>query len=205
MKRKLQITKKRIWLLVPILLLVAGTYLLITALAPVLPTPSTPEHIYSDKKQQPVEIKENRLYIPTISVDVAINEGTAVVLEKGAWHRRPENGNPEKGGNFVLSAHRFEIGFTPQQTRAKSPFYHIDKLQAGDKIFIDYNQKRYAYEVTKKYKVDRNAVQIEAPSAEPKMTLYSCDLRGEAAGREVIEAKPFTPVTTWAYKISARR
>lgn len=130
------------------------------------------------------------MYIPAISVDVAINEGTAAVLQKGAWHRKPENGNPERGGNFILSAHRFELGFTPQHTRAKSPFYHIDKLQAGDKIFVDYNQKRYVYEVTRKYKVDRNAVQIEAPSAEPKMTIYSCDLRGEAAGREVIEARP---------------
>ncbi|HUS26550.1 MAG TPA: class E sortase [Nevskiaceae bacterium] len=188
MTRRLKITKKQIRLLLPILLLVFGVYLLITALAPAIPPPSQPEHIYTGKKQQPVEIKENRLYIPKISVDVAINEGTAAVLEKGAWHRKPENGNPEKGGNFVLSAHRFELGFTPQRTRAKSPFYHVDKLQAGDKIFVDYNQKRYTYEVTKKYKVDRNAVQIEAPSIEPKMTLYSCDLRGEKAGREVIEA-----------------
>lgn len=133
---------------------------------------------------------ENRLFIPKINVDIAIVEGdSASVLEKGAWHRRPQNGNPEKGGNFVLSAHRFELGLTPQQTRAKSPFYHIDKLQIGDKIYVDYNQKRFIYEITKKYQVERTAVEIESPSAEPKMTLYSCDLRGEAAGREVLEAK----------------
>jgi LPXTG-site transpeptidase (sortase) family protein len=191
MIRKLKITKKRLWLLVSVLLLAAAVYLLITALAPIVQPPSTPEHIYTDKRQQTIEIKENRLYIPKISVDVAIHEGTShAVLEKGAWHRKPENGNPENGGNFVLSAHRFELGFTPQQTRARSPFYHVDKLQGGDKIYVDYNQKRYTYEVIKKYKVDRNAVQIEAPSTEPKMTLYSCELRGEKARREVIEAKP---------------
>lgn len=189
MIRKLKNVKKQIWLLAAILLLIAGAYLLITTLAPVVPPASQPESLYSTKTEQSIEIKENRLFIPAISVDVVINEGTAEVLEKGAWHRKPENGNPEKGGNFVLSAHRFELGITPQQTQAESPFYHINRLQAGDKIFVDYNQKRHTYEVTKKYKVDRNAVHIEAPSVEPKMTLYSCDLRGEAAGREVIEAK----------------
>lgn len=172
-----------------LLLLLAGVYLLIITLAPAVPPPSQPESMYAGTTEQPIETN-NRLYIPEISADVAINEGTAAALEKGAWHRKPENGNPEVGGNFVLSAHRFELGLTPQQTRAKSPFYHINKLQAGDKIFVDYNQERYTYEVVKKYKVDRNAVQIEAPSTEPKLTLYSCDLRGEAAGREVIEAKP---------------
>jgi sortase (surface protein transpeptidase) len=49
---------------------------------------------------------------------------------------------------------------------------------------------RYAYKVSKKYSVSRTASEIEARSREPKMTLYSCDLRGEKAGRYVIEATP---------------
>lgn len=188
---KLKPTKKKLWLLLPLLLLAAGIYLLITTLAPAVPPQSQPEGIYT--QDEAVEIQDNRLYIPKISVDVPFNTGSYAVLEKGAWHRRPENGDPEKGGNFVLSAHRFEMGWTPQQTRARSPFYHIDRLEPGDKIFVDYNKKRYAYEVTKKYKVDRYAVHIEGPSEEPKMTLYSCDRRGEPYGREVIEAKPLSP------------
>lgn len=186
--REYKSTKKYLLLVVSVVLLGAGVYLLVTVLAPVIPPPSQPEAMY---RAQPESIKENRLYIPKISVDVAVTEGNSeAALEKGAWHRKPENGNPEKGGNFVLSAHRFELGLTPQQTRAKSPFYHIDKVQLGDKLFVDYNQKRYTYEVTKKYQVDRYAVHIEDVSVDPKLTLYSCDLRGEAAGREVIEARP---------------
>ncbi|PLS81343.1 hypothetical protein CYG49_02310 [Candidatus Saccharibacteria bacterium] len=76
------------------------------------------------------------------------------------------------------------------QTRAKSPFYHLDKLQVGDEVFVDYDGKRYVYEVNRKYKVPESATEIEAPSEDDKLTLYSCDLRGPAAGREVIEAKP---------------
>lgn len=191
MIRKLKITKKHLWLLIPAILFGGGAYLLIIALAPVVPPPPQPDNMYSETKTEVEKIDENRLYIPKISIDVAVTEGTSeAALEKGAWHRKPQNGNPEKGGNFVLSAHRFELGFTPQQTRAKSPFYHIDKVQIGDKIFVDYNQKRYTYQVTKKYQVDRNAVHIENSSTDTKLTLYSCNLRGEAAGREVIEARP---------------
>jgi len=189
MSQKLKLTKKYLWLLLPLGLFGVGVYVLILVLAPIIPPPSQPEILYTQTQAE--QIQENRLYIPKISVDVAITEGTSeIALEKGAWHRKPENGNPEKGGNFVLSAHRFELGMTPQQTRAKSPFYHIDKVQTGDKIYVDYNQKRYTYEVTKKYQVDRHAVYIENTSSDPKLTLYSCDLRGEAAGREVIEARP---------------
>lgn len=186
--RKWLISRK-VWLSLGCLAFVVGVYLLLTGLAPVY-IPQEQPQVVEQKLQNTLEIKENRLYIPTIGVDEAIVEGdNESVLEKGAWHRRPENGNPEKGGNFVLSAHRFQMGFTPGQTNANSPFYHIDKLKEGDEIHVDYNHKRYAYVVTRKYQVDRYAVTIEDFSEEAKMTLYSCDLRGEQAGREVIEAK----------------
>lgn len=180
--------KKWLLIAVPVVMLGAGLYILANAFSPALP-PSSYE-ISEKSIEEFDEVKEDRLYIPAVGIDVEIWQGGVEALEKGAWHRKPQNGDPEKGGNFVLSAHRFEMGWTPQQTRARSPFYHIDKLHAGDKIFVDYGQNRYAYEVTKKYKVDRYAVEIESASKEPKLTLYSCDLKGEAAGREVIEAKP---------------
>lgn len=181
---------RKFWLILCCLAFAGGVYILLVALAPVY-IPSTQPQAIEQKLEKAPEIKENRLYIPAIGVDVAVVEGdTEAVLEKGAWHRRPENGNPEKGGNFVLSAHRFQMGATPQQTNEKSPFYHIDKLKEGDDIYVDYNGKRFNYKITRKYQVDRYAIAIESPSTEPKMTLYSCDLRGEQAGREVIEATP---------------
>jgi sortase A len=183
------LVSRKVWLSLGCLAFAAGIYLLLTALAPIYAPKERPQ-VIEQKLQEVSEISENRLYIPAIGVDEAIVEGdNESVLEKGAWHRRPENGNPEKGGNFVLSAHRFQMGLTPGQTNTNSPFYHIDKLKEGDEIYVDYNYKRYVYVITRKYQVDRYAISIEGPSEEAKMTLYSCDLRGEQAGREVIEAK----------------
>lgn len=184
-----RLASRRIWLIASSLALAVGVYMLLVIFAPVYYEVSQPTVMEHKLKEEP-KVKDNRLYIPTIGVDVAIVEGeNESVLEKGAWHRRPENGNPETGGNFVLSAHRFQMGITPQQTNERSPFYHIDKLKENDEIHVDYNGKRFTYKIARKYQVDRYALAIENPSDEPKMTLYSCDLRGEQAGREVVEAK----------------
>ena len=81
--------------------------------------------------------KRNRLQISKINLEVPIFTGNSeAVLEKGVWNRWPERGNPVIGGNFILSAHRFEMGFTPSQTRQKSPFYNIHKLKVGDTLRV---------------------------------------------------------------------
>ena len=177
-----------------LLLVVVGGYILFTAFAPLFNTSivagrDTDETLKKLKK--PAGANGDRLYIPQINVDVAIIAGDdPSVLEKGAWHRKPENGDPVEGGNFVLSAHRFVMDITPGGTILKSPFYNIDKLLIGDRLVVDYKGKRYEYEIKKKYAVKPEATNIEERSEQPKMTLYSCTLEGSADGRDVIEAVP---------------
>ncbi|HSW80769.1 MAG TPA: sortase [Candidatus Saccharimonas sp.] len=181
------------WLYTTVLVvaLFAGLYILLVTFAPALPNFGQGENVQTTVNGTQPGARGDRLYVPQIGVDVAIVEGSNIsVLDKGAWHRQPQNGNPMTGGNFVLSAHRFSMGWTPQQTRAKSPFYRIDQLKVGDTFFVDFKGARYAYAVSRLYSVPQTAVQIEAQSVEPKLTLYSCDLRGAAAGRYVVEAKP---------------
>lgn len=190
-----EMAKKRpiLFVMLPMIGLLGGAYLLVNTLSPAIPTlvAGDTEVVAKKLTQRQPALKENRLYIPKIGVDVAIVEGVdESSLEGGAWHREPVNGDPISGGNFVLAAHRFNLGFTPQQTRAKSPFYHINKLENGDDVYIDYKGVRYAYEVNKSYKVDESKTEIENRTADPQLTLYSCDLRGPEYGREVIEAKP---------------
>ncbi len=143
----------------------AGVYILLVAFAPLLPD-------WQLLGLQPVDVKTvltgtkpgahgNRLFVPQIGVNVAIAEGNdPSVLNQGAWHRQPQNGNPLAGGNFVLSAHRFVMGWTPQQTRTNSPFYKIDQLKVGDEFFVDYNAARYAYQVTRRYDVPRQPLPV---------------------------------------------
>ena len=191
--RRRGVPKSVFWGMV-IVLLLGGCYILIVVLAPGTNEPlltGRDQHATEQKLQKP--IAGDRLFIPQINVDVAIVEGSdSRALEKGAWHRKPQNGNPLDGGNFVLSAHRFVMTFTPQGTAEKSPFYRLDTIKVGDQLVVDYHSKRYFYQVAKKYSVKPNAIEIEKRSEQPKLTLYSCTLEGSTDGREVIEATPLT-------------
>lgn len=179
--------RKAIIGLISLLLIGVGAYLLLLTQAPKLPIPSSIDINTSDDQND----TRNRIQIEKMGVEVPyFSEDTPATLEKGVWWRFPDRGNPEDGGNFILSAHRFYLGTTPQGTKARSPFYKLDTLSEGDKIKVFYEGKWYEYEVTKKYAVQPNASEIEAESDEPKLTLYTCSLEGSADGRVVIEATP---------------
>lgn len=186
--------RRNLGIVLAVFLMGLGCYILVTVLAPLSDEPlltGKSSHQTEEKLTKPAGSEGDRLYIPRINVDVAIATGSdSSVLERGAWHRSPQSGNPERGGNFVLSAHRFVMSVTPQGTVQASPFYNIGKLAVGDQLFVDYQKQRYAYVISKKYTVSPNASEIEAPTDTPRLTLYSCTLEGSADGRDVIEAIP---------------
>ncbi len=174
------------------LLLAAGGYIILNVLTPGIDDPiltGKNPHATEEKLTQQPGANGDRLYLPQINVDVPIAPDANALLT-GAWHRRPENGDPIQGGNFVLSAHRFVMDYTPQGTAQKSPFYNLDRLAIGDQFFVDYQNKRFKYAVSKKYSVKPNSSEIEARTDQPRLTLYSCTMEGSADGRDVVEATP---------------
>jgi len=177
--------------------LIAGAYLLVNSLSPMVPDYGAGKALAERLTVSQPFVEENRLYVPKLGIDtpiVEIGDDETAALEKGAIHRSPSSGNPLEGGNFVLAAHRFNLGLTPAQTRAKSPFYFINEMKEGDQVYLDYKGVRYAYEVTGHKKVAEDDVYIEDKTSSPQLTLYSCDLRGARAGREVIVAEPLGKV-----------
>ena len=178
--------------IIAILMILGGVYLLALIGTPLILSQNiNPKDNHTTQLITKTEnkITENRLYIPKIDINLPYSTGGAETMERGAWWRKPENGNPKDGGNFVLSAHRFIMGLTPQQTLRKSPFYNIDKLTVGDEIIIDYNGVRYNYIISEKQSVKPDAVEIEQHTDQPQLTLYSCTLGGANDGRDVIIAK----------------
>ena len=184
--------KSYILTIIAILMILGGVYLLALISTPLILSQNiNPKDNHTTQLIVKTEnkITENRLYIPKIDINLPYSTGGAETMERGAWWRKPENGNPKDGGNFVLSAHRFIMGLTPQQTLRKSPFYNIDKLTVGDEIIIDYNGVRYNYVISEKQSVKPDAVEIEQLTDQPQLTLYSCTLGGANDGRDVIIAK----------------
>ena len=192
--KRTRTAKDYIILGIALALLVGGGYLLITIFSPFFATqfidPKNNETTKVLQKTTDEFHPENRIYIPAINVNIPYKTGGAEVLELTAWWRKPENGNPKEGGNFIVAAHRFQIGPTPQRTINNSPFYNINKLKVGDSITVDYDGKRYEYSIYDIYKVKPDAVEIEERTDQPRLTLYSCSLGGSFDKREVIIAVP---------------
>lgn len=178
-----------------LLLLVAGCYTLALIFSPTIAPLISPTTIDVHALAQPSNSK-NQLIIPKIGLQIAYTSGDESALDRGAWWRYPERGDPSVGGNFIIAAHRFSIQPTPGGTIEKSPFYNIDKLSIGDQVIVDYDGKRYIYEVAKTFDVTPDQTEIEAPSSEAKLTLYSCELGGSDVGRVVVIATKRGEATT---------
>lgn len=180
--------------ILPGLVLVFGLYALVTYMAPEIlyviePPDATAKRLVSE---QPVP-GQDRLYIPKINTDIAIvAEGGMEVADTGAQEHSVASGDPAQGGNYVLAASRFSAGLTPMETKAKSPLYHLGKLNSGDDIYLDRKGVRYAYKVETIRTVE-NITEYDGRTDDPTLTFYTT----EAANRQVVVAKQ-TGKVVWA-------
>ncbi len=151
------------------------------------------EEIFSDEnfedfgkresKYNNVDLARNRLVIPTIGVHIPIVEGNNEgVLFQGAW-RRPNTSTPDKGGNTVITGHRFQ--YVPPNNKT---FYNLNKLEKGAKIFVFWNNKEYRYLVSETFIVEPEQVEIEDDLPGNVLTLYTCHPLWTADKRLVVRA-----------------
>jgi LPXTG-site transpeptidase (sortase) family protein len=125
---------------------------------------------------------ENTLYIPALDIRQPIHEGQGLeTVDKGIW-RRPQTSTPDQGSNTVLVGHRFVY-------QSAGVFYHLDKLKMGDKITVYWQEKKYEYEVSSLRETSPYDKDVEAPSSEPTLTLYTCTPLLTAENRLIIKAK----------------
>lgn len=127
--------------------------------------------------------KDDRIVIPALRMDEAINNGLSQAeLNKGIWHR-PASSSPDKGSNTVLVGHRFTYA-------GQAVFYNLDKLKPKDKIVVYWQGKEYDYQITGSKVVPPTAIEIENPTKKPTLTLYTCTPLWSAKDRLVILARP---------------
>lgn len=146
-------------------------------LAPLLPKIdyAVKQHVTKPVKVNPadsnsvnsIDRSRDHLILPTMQLDEPVYFGSSPSLvHKGIW-QRPQTNTPDKGGNTVLVGHRFTYD-------GAAVFYNLDKLKAGDDVYFVYNQKIYHYIVNYSVIVPPTAVEVEAPTSNTKLTLYTC-------------------------------
>ncbi len=128
----------------------------------------------------------NRLIISRIGVDAPIIESKneSWGLSRGAW-RIPSSSSPDKGGNTVISGHRFRY-LPPNNTT----FYLFHKLKKGDPVRIIWNDIRYDYSITEIKVVNKDEVSILADTDDTRLTLFTCTPIFSQEKRLVVTARP---------------
>jgi LPXTG-site transpeptidase (sortase) family protein len=135
--------------------------------------------------REPTKPEGNRLVIPKIGVDMPIVEGpTETALWRGVW-RIPGTSTPDKGGNTVLSGHRFQ--YRPPNT---STLYLLDRLENGDAIIVYWNDEEYDYIVRDRRVVEPDAVEILAPTETAQLIVFTCTPLFTTKQRLVLIAEP---------------
>lgn len=115
-------------------------------------------------------VSPNRLIIPKIGVNAPIvdSESAEYGLSRGSW-RMPESSTPDKGGNTVITGHRFK--YLPPNNMT---FYLFHKLEKGDAFSIIWNKEKYFYRIKETKIVEANDMSILNPSEESIVTMFTC-------------------------------
>ncbi len=118
--------------------------------------------------------------IPKIGLSAAFVEGVSTDdLKKGPGHY-PATPLPGEEGNFALAGHRTTYG---------KPFWSLDKLRAGDEIFIRTTEGQFVYRVLWQRVVHPSQSEVLDPTRRPVVTLTTCSPRFSAAERLIIRAE----------------
>lgn len=129
-----------------------------------------------------IDRTRNRLIIPSLRLDQAIHEGLDErTVHRGIWHR-PNTSSPDKGSNTVLVGHRFSYS-------DPAVFYNLDQVKTGEQIAYVHNQKIYVYTIKEIKIVSPQAMEVEAPTDENRLTIYTCAPLWSTRDRLVVTAE----------------
>ena len=182
---------KGLLIIIGIILLIIGLYIAYLLISPRLA--KKPTQVIQKAVSEKPRADKNTIFIPKVGIQAGIEQGDINILDKGlAWHRIPDQGNPIKGGNMIITGHSFVWGYRPDEVKKKSIFYDLKNTKVGDEISVNWEGKQFKYRVSKLKTVKPNAIEIEDQTSEPQLTIYTCTLGGAADGRVVVIAKPIS-------------
>ncbi len=186
------------------ILTAAGVFLLVLLLFKLPVVINQIQYSFSNKPQTAatapiteVVPAENTINIPKINVHVpviyepSIAEATIqTALQNGVVHYG-NTASPGQNGNVAIFGHSSNDWWEPGNF--KFVFVLLDKLSPGDQLTIDYQSKRYTYEVTGSKVVEPTDVGVLNPTATPTLTLITCTPPGTSLKRLVVTAKQTSP------------
>jgi sortase A len=122
--------------------------------------------------------------IPDIGLEKVVVEGVSVSDLKRAPGHYPGTPLPGQAGNAAIAGHRTTYG---------APFGDLDELDVGDPILVTTRDGRFRYEVSAKFVVAPERVDVLDPTEDDRLTLTTCHPRYSARQRLIVVAALIGP------------
>lgn len=143
---------------------------------------------------------QTKVIIPKINVQIPVvydlpSSQESVIqknLEDGVVHY-PSTERPGQDGNVAIFGHSSNNIFN--KGSYKFAFVLLHELQTGDKFYLTYEGKVYAYKVITKKVVDPSQVEVlnDVPGEKATATLITCDPPGTTLHRLVVVGEQISP------------
>lgn len=140
----------------------------------------------------------NVVIIPKIKVNAPINLEPSISeaaiqksLQTGVVHYAG-TAIPGERSNIAIFGHSSNDWWEPGNY--KFVFALLDKMVIGDQIQINYEGKKYVYQVASTKVVEPTEISVLQPTKEPQLTLITCTPPGTSWKRLIVVAKQIAPV-----------
>jgi len=134
-----------------------------------------------------IALPGNAAHTQTISIPhIRVTATVGTDLARGAvfW---PRVGRPGQGTTIAIAAH----DVTPVPGfHGHGPFHDINELRPGDRIYLTWNGKQYAYQVTGHRLFRSTNLHIADLTRYERLLLTTCWPRGSSKYRLVVYARP---------------
>lgn len=144
-------------------------------------------------KNAPPKLIINKIKVtaPIVFDQNTVNEAAfQKALQNGVVHY-PNTALPGEQGNVVIFGHSSGQWWAPGDY--KFIFTLLDKLQYGDKIFLEYKGIRYIYRVSNTMVVKPTNVSVLNQGGNSMITLITCTPVGTSLNRLVVQAQQIVP------------
>lgn len=129
--------------------------------------------------------------VPIIFEQSISEQAIQKALENGVVHYAG-TALPGERSNIVIVGHSSNDWWEPGNY--KFIFALLEKLTVGDQIQVNYNQKKYVFEVASSKVVEPTEISVLQPTSEPQLTLITCTPPGTSWKRLIVTAKQIAPL-----------
>ncbi|TDA69894.1 MAG: class E sortase [Clostridia bacterium] len=151
---------------------------------PSVPVEQRQESVAPDGAGAPDAWPPTIVVVPKLDLWAAVVHGVSPKdLRRGPGHY-PDSAWPPETGNVAIAGHRTTYG---------AWFRHLDKLEAGDTIYLVSSGRTYCYRVEKVWVTEPTDWSVVAPTANPVLTLTTCNPLYSSRQRLVVRASMVSP------------